>query len=182
MRIRVSSVALLAAGILLGFGSAQMRSQNEVPTKLSGNVVHVGMIVPNVDQASRDFADIFGLEPKAPVPFTGIVYPAGYAGDPKAHPKTVTYRVTDTLSVELIEPMGGKSPWRDFLDSTGGVGGLHHIDFATKGIDAYMALLRRKGGTIEFGGSAGATPVSYAYVNMRPKLGFTIELNGPPKE
>lgn len=172
----------LTLGILIGFAAATSAMRAQGAAKLEGNFTHVGLIVPNVDKAAQEFAAIFGLEPKKPTEFTAMVYPASFAGDPKAHPKVVTYRVSDTLSVELLEPIGGKSPWREFLDSTGGVGGLHHLAFAAKGIDRHMAFLQQKGGRVEFGGSAGASPVQYAYVNMRPTMGLTIELNGPPKE
>jgi catechol 2,3-dioxygenase-like lactoylglutathione lyase family enzyme len=184
MKNITSTAFTLTIGIVIGLLAASTGSRAQTPAaaRLNGSFTHVGLIVPNVEKASRDFAEIFGLEPKTPNEFTAMVYPTSFKGDPKAHPKVVTYKVSDTFSVELLEPIGGKSPWRDFLDSTGGVGGLHHVAFAAKGIDRYMTFLQQKGGTIEFGGSSGPTPVQYAYVNMRPKLGVTFELNGPPKE
>jgi catechol 2,3-dioxygenase-like lactoylglutathione lyase family enzyme len=182
MRTLVSTAVTLVVGIAIGFAVASRPATAQGAAHLAGSFTHVGMIVPNVDQASKDLAKLFGLEAKTPMEFTGIVYPKDFTGDPKAHPKVISYKVGDALSIELLEPIGGKSPWRDFLDSTGGVGGLHHIAIAAKGIDQYMAFLQQNGGKIEFGGSAGPTPVQYAYVNMRPKLGLTFELNGPPKE
>lgn len=181
MRRLASPLVILTVGLLIGYAAGSRSVGAQAAPPLTGTFTHVGMIVPNVEKASHDFAELFGLEYKAPSEFTAMVYPADYKGDPKAHPKTVTYKVGDNVSVELLEPIGGKSPWRDFLDSTGGVGGLHHMAFAAKGIDAHMAALKTRGGVIEFGGSAGPTPVQYAYVNMRPRLGLTIELNGPPK-
>lgn len=173
---------LLAAGLVVGYaaGARSLAAQGGA-TKLVGTPTHVGMIVPDVEKASKDVAALFGLEYKAPAEFTAMVYPANYTGDPKGHPKVVSYKLADNLSLELLQPIGGKSPWRDFLDATGGVGGLHHIAIAAKGIDQYMAFLKTQGGTVEFGGSASVTPQSYAYVNMRPRLGLTFELNGPPQ-
>ncbi len=176
------TAVVLTAGVLIGYtaGGWAVQAQGGA-SKLVGMPSHVGMIVPDAEKASKDIAELFGLEYKAPAEFTAMVYPADYKGDPKGHPKVVSYKIADNLSLELLQPIGGKSPWRDFLDSTGGVGGLHHIAIATKGIDQYMHFLSTKGGTIEFGGSASVTPQSYAYVNMRPRLGLTFELNGPPK-
>lgn len=181
MRVTVRTVLTLAIGIIVGYAAASQNLRAQAPAKWGGTFTHVGLIVPDVDKAAKDFAAIFGLEPKTPAAFPGMVYPVDYNGDPKAHPKVTSYRVGENLTVELLQPMGGKSPWRDFLESTGGVGGLHHLAFSAKGIDGYMAALKEKGGVIEFGGSASVTPQNYAYVNMRPKLGFTIELNGPPQ-
>jgi catechol 2,3-dioxygenase-like lactoylglutathione lyase family enzyme len=174
-------VLALTVGVVVGYAAASQELKAQSTAKWGASFTHIGLIVPDVDKASKEFAAVFGLEPRPANEFTAMVYPADYKGDPKGHPKTVSYRIGDNLSVELLQPVGGKSPWRDFLDSTSGVGGLHHIAFSAKGIDAYMAALKQHGGVIEFGGSASVTPQNYAYVNMRPRLGFTIELNGPPQ-
>ena len=178
-----STLVTLAIGVLIGVGATSLRAQNPpgLPSKLAGNFIHVGMIVPNVTQAAKDVADLFGLEPRPINVSSGMVYPTNFRGDPQSYPKTTSFKIAEGLTLELLEPVGGKSPWRDFLDSTNGIGGLQHIAFSVNDIEQPLAFLQQKGGTAEFGGvvkTASAPPrtVRFAYVNMRPKLRLTFEL------
>ena len=47
------------------------------------------------------------------------------------------------ISLELIEPIGGPSTWKEFLDGHGD--GVHHIAFRVKGMDDVLTYLNGKG-------------------------------------
>jgi len=131
---------------------------------------HVGVIVRDVDKAAIEYADLLGL----PVPdtneFTGVPFPENYQGDRSAHPKGTNFHLNN-LSIELLEPIGGKSPWRDHLEQFGE--GLHHIAFGVKDIQAAVAYLESKGGEYVL----GAPDYPAAYVDLKSLMGFTAELN-----
>ena len=77
-----------------------------------------------------------------------------------------------SLSLELIEPVGKASTWKEFLDEHGE--GVHHIAFLIKGMDKVLASLDEKGiSTIQKGDYTGGR---YAYVDSAPALGVILEL------
>jgi 4-hydroxyphenylpyruvate dioxygenase-like putative hemolysin len=76
------------------------------------------------------------------------------------------------VSLELIEPIGGPSTWREFLDQRGE--GVHHIAFVVRDTDEVVELLEGKGvGVIQQGDYTGGR---YTYVDSAPTLGVILEL------
>jgi catechol 2,3-dioxygenase-like lactoylglutathione lyase family enzyme len=132
-------------------------------------VTHYGMVVRDVEKTARSVADVFGLE-MPPIRETKPVPLAkGYQGDTNAYTRVADVRF-DNIVLEIIQPIGGKSPWKDFLDAHGE--GLHHLSIPVPDVDAYVALLTSKGGTRTLGKAGG----DYALVDMMSHLAFVIEL------
>ena len=115
------------------------------------------------------YADLLGLPVRDPREATGVPFPESYQGDRSAHPKVTSIRLNN-ISIELLEPIGGPSPWRDHLDQFGE--GLHHIAFGVPDLQAAVACLEEKGGKHVL----GAPDYPAAHVNMKPLLGFTAEV------
>ena len=135
---------------------------------------HVGIVVRDIDAVAKAYADVFGLPVPAVQEEQGIVFPADFTGDREASVKTALLALNG-VSVELIQPMGGASPWRDHLDKYGE--SMHHISY--HGLpDAYAAASKAidKGGQVVVGGP-GATTVM---VDLREKLGMTIGFSELP--
>jgi hypothetical protein len=70
-----------------------------------------------------------------------------------------------------MEPVGGSSPWRDFLDKYGEA--AHHIAFDVPDVAAATEHLAKFGGKVEIGGVPGA---QFAYVNFKEQMGMVIEV------
>jgi 4-hydroxyphenylpyruvate dioxygenase-like putative hemolysin len=49
---------------------------------------------------------------------------------------------TESVTIELIEPVGGPSTWQDFLETKGE--GIHHIAFEIKRMEKKIRLLAGK--------------------------------------
>jgi methylmalonyl-CoA/ethylmalonyl-CoA epimerase len=166
MKRLISAAVLVSASILFPAPTPQAQS----PSFGDNPIRHVGVIVADVDKAAREYADVLGI----PVPQTravpGVPFPDDYTGDRNAHPKVAMIRLAN-MSIELLQPMGGKSPWRDHLDQFGP--GLHHIAFGVPDVGQAVAQLQKLGGRYVLG-KAG---YQAAYVDMKPILGFTFELN-----
>ena len=167
-------VAFTGAIALAASSVAPSHAQAPAASKFADNAIrHVGVIVRDVDQAARDYADLFGL----PVPRTrevpDVPFPADFTGDRAAHPKVALIQLAN-ISIELLEPIGGASPWRNHLEQFGE--GLHHIAFGVPDVGKAVAHLERFGGTHVLG-TAGYPA---AYVDMKALLGFTFELNQNP--
>jgi methylmalonyl-CoA/ethylmalonyl-CoA epimerase len=76
------------------------------------------------------------------------------------------------VSLELIEPIGGPSTWREFLDERGE--GVHHIAFTVEGTDEVVAFLAGAGiAVVQQGDYTGGR---YTYVDSMSTLGVILEL------
>lgn len=166
-----SAMSAAVALLLTGF-PPWSHAQGDNPL-LGADIRHVGVIVANVDAAAESHAALLGLPVPESRAFPGVPFPPSYRGDRAAHPKVATFRLSD-VSIELLEPVGGSSPWRDHLDRYGA--GLHHIALGVTDVEEAVVYLESKGGTRVLG-----TPgFPAAYVDLKPLLGFTIELNEVP--
>ena len=169
-------------GSQLGF-TIELEEKGAVPASTvplgasfaSNAVVHISAMVPDVEKSGRLLARVLGVElpPTVVVKMGSLVYPESYRGDRQAAPKHVTFRLPNIL-LELTEPQGGSSPWRDHLEQHGP--SLHHMAFRVSSMADSIRHLEQHGGRLVLGGPG----VSYAYVDLRPNpLGMTFELNGP---
>ncbi|MBM3777304.1 MAG: hypothetical protein FJW23_03560 [Acidimicrobiia bacterium] len=126
-------------------------------------VSHIGMVVRDVEKTSRAIADVFGLtappvRDTKPVPLAD-----GYTGDPKAHTREAQVRF-DNIVLRVIQPVGGKSPWRDLLDRRHGA---HYINFFVEDVNATDAYLTSRGGHRILGNKTAP----YSYNDMHDALG-----------
>ena len=162
---------LRAAGALalvaLGAGLQSLRAQGA--STFNGTFRHVGIVVKDVDTSARHFGQIFGV-PYAPIHVAAPgAPPKGYPGDPKAGVRTTEIK-TNGVEIHLLQPTGGKSPWRDGLERHGD-GSIQHISFGVQDLAGTVAALQKLGGRL----TAGAADSFFAYLEF-PNLPFTIEL------
>ena len=94
----------------------------------SPSVAHIGVAVPNLDEAVRFYRDVLGLEPSAPETSDGA--------------KIVSVRFNDVL-VELLEPETSDGPISKFLAKRGP--GIHHVCYRVPDLDAALARCRAHG-------------------------------------
>ena len=164
-----------ACALMLVALGAWLQSLRAQPAgTFTGHFRHVGIVVKDVDASARVFARAFGI---AHSPIHSIVAPPapkGYPGDPKAGVRTTEIRTANNLEIHLLEPTGGKSPWRDGLERSGD-GSVQHISFGVTDLAAAVGALEKLGGRL----TAGAADSFFAYVEL-PQLPFTIELEKVP--
>lgn len=149
-----------------------MSAEPVLPTK---NMAQVGIVVPDIEKAKIAYAELFGME----VPDTI------QAENPDDNPTTYNGKLTEgscylaffnleNIQLELIEPIGTSSTWAEFLDSTQGKGGIHHIAFWIKGMDGQVKKLQMSGmKEIQHGGWTGG---QYSYVEGSEGMGVILEL------
>ena len=139
------------------------------------DMVHIAVIVRDVEKAAEEWAALFGME----VPQWSLIDPpeksnAQYRGKPTEARLKTAFLSFDNLRVELMEPVGGPSTWMDFLQNQGE--GVHHIAFEIKGMDDYIAKLDKQGiPLIQRGEWTVYTGGTYAYFDT-PQLGVILEL------
>ncbi len=134
----------------------------------------IALVVPDIQAAAERYAAIFGQA--VPVPqetggpeATHIDYRGQSTG---ARAKLAFFQAGDGLSIELIEPLGLPSVWKEGLDETGQA--VHHIAFRTADMEGTLKRLAEQGcPTVQRGDFKGGC---YAYVDTRPLLGVMVEL------
>jgi hypothetical protein len=134
----------------------------EPPAFGSNPITSVGFVVPNLDQAVKEYADLFKLPSSAVTP---VSRPNGFPA------KTAALHFSNGTVVELNEPRAGQSIFRTRLRKDGT--SMFCLNFHVKSVQEQVEYLKSKGGTLVSGG--GDAP--YAYVDMRPRLGAMFEVH-----
>jgi catechol 2,3-dioxygenase-like lactoylglutathione lyase family enzyme len=136
-------------------------------------ITQVGIIVSDIETKARAWSQILGLPmPQIIITDTVDVAQTAYQGQPSPARAKLAFFHMGQVDIELIEPIGEPSTWKDQLDQHGD--SLHHIAFRIKGMPEKLAYLAAKGApTIQRGEYRGGR---YAYVDSSAQLGAVVEL------
>lgn len=99
-----------------------------------GRLNHVAIAVPNLAQASELYRQTLGADVSDPVP-------------QPAHGVTVVFVTLPNTKIELLEPLGDKSPIAAFLERNA-TGGIHHICYEVDNIIAARDRLKAAGARV----------------------------------
>ena len=133
----------------------------------------VGLIVRDIERSSEAYSRVFGLpRPEVIVTDGPEIAHTQFRGQPTDARAKLAFFDMGQVSLELIEPIGGPSTWREFLDERGE--GVHHIAFTVEGTDEVVAFLAGTG--IEVVQQGDYTGGRYTYVDSAPALGVILEL------
>ena len=139
-------------------------------------IVQIAIVVRDVEKYAKNYAEFFGVQvPEIIISETEDKAKTRYHGRPtKARVKQAFFRF-DNTRIELLEPVGGPSTWKDFLDSNGE--GVHHIAFEVKGMDDRIAEMQDRGiNLIQQGRWTTYTGGRYAYFDSNDRLAVMLEL------
>lgn len=169
---------VLGLGIVMAVKAGEVKGEGCEATKPLPNkkMVQVAIIVRDAEASAKKWADLLGVE----VPKAGVSEPATtaltkYRGKPTEGRVKMIFFELENLSLELLEPVGGPSVWREVLEEKGEC--IHHIAFQVEGMDGQIANLEKKGmpliqrGRWTEGGSG-----CYAYFDSEEQLGVILEL------
>ena len=147
-----------------------------VPPLASLMVTHVGFGVTNAAQVARDYADTLGFDPPAVSDYTDSQYPPDSNWNEAAPLRVASWRQGD-IGIELIESVGGPTPWSDYVEMQHGTAAQHIAIPVGNMMDEMVRDLQMKGGTWTNGKSGG----TYAYLDFMDTLGIIFEINGTSK-
>ena len=129
-----------------------------------GKLNHIAIAVPSVRESSKKYKNILGAKISKPMKLIeqGVT--------------TIFIEIQNT-KIELIEPLGHKSPLESFL-SKNPDGGIHHICLEVKDIKSVCASLVKKGIKILGSGkpSIGAHGKPVVFLHPKDFDGTLIEL------
>lgn len=136
-------------------------------------VTQIGIIVKDIDESSKTFADFFGVEkPKWNWTDGYEKSHAEFNGKPSDARAKLAFFDMGQVQIELIEPDENMSTWKEFLDKHGE--GVHHIAFQVKDMDEKIKALEKNNmSLIQKGDYDGGR---YAYIDTLSKLKVIIEL------
>lgn len=139
----------------------------------SNKITQICIVVKDIEKTAGDYADFFGVK-KPSISTTGPREEthAEYKGQPTdARAKLAFFRFSN-ITLELIEPVGGPSTWKEWLDTHGE--GVHHIAFNVRGTKEKVKALETKGVKLTQRGDYRGG--QYTYLDASGPLKITLEL------
>jgi len=136
-------------------------------------VTQIGLVVRDIEKSIDHYCEIFGMD-RPDVIITDEYEQArtNYRGAPSYAQAKLAFFNFGQVQVELIEPVGEPSTWKEVLDEKGE--GVHHIAFQVKGTDQVVACLESK--NIPLVQQGHYTGGMYSYLDSSEKLGVVLEL------
>ena len=95
-----------------------------------GELNHIAIAVPNIDEAVKPYKNTFGAQVSKPL-------------DQPLHGVQVVFIILPNTKIELISPLGADSPISKFLRRHPN-GGIHHICYEVESIDAAIYKLSKE--------------------------------------
>lgn len=118
-----------------------------------GRLNHVAIAVPDLAAATANYRDVLGAKVSAPQ-------------DLPEHGVTVVFVELPNTKIELLHPLGEKSPIAKFLESNP-AGGIHHMSFEVEDIYKARDQLKASGKRVLGDGEpkigAHGTPVLFLH-------------------
>lgn len=129
-----------------------------------GKLNHVAIVVPDLAAAAALYRDTLGARVSAPLPLPD-------------HGVTTVFVALPNTKVELLHPLGEKSPIAKFLEANPS-GGMHHLCFEVADILAARDRLRAAGARVLGDGEprTGAHGKPVLFLHPKDFCGTLIEL------
>lgn len=149
------------------------------PKEVFKNPIQIGMVVDDLETVMKNLENILGIGPFRIVDFPPPGYEnvmRKYKGENSDFTAKFCFFDLGNIELEIIQPLTGKSIWRDHIDKHGP--GLHHIKFSVSEHGPVREYLAEKGVEIsQMGASVGKNAgKEWVFYNTESKVGFAIEL------
>jgi methylmalonyl-CoA/ethylmalonyl-CoA epimerase len=136
-------------------------------------VTQIGLVVKDIDHSIDAYCEVFGLpHPEVIITDDYAAAKTQYRGRPSFARAKLAFFHLGQVDLELIEPVGEPSTWKEALDAQGE--GFHHIAFQIKDTGKVVQILESKGiPQVQQGHYTGGM---YTYMDASKKLGLVLEL------
>lgn len=127
-----------------------------------GKLNHVAIAVPNLEAAADLYRNTLGAKVSDPLP-------------QPAHGVTVVFVELANTKVELLHPLGEKSPIAAFLEKNPG-GGVHHVCYEVADVNAAAAQMKKDGKKVLGDVKIGAHNKPVIFLHPKDFCGTLVEL------
>jgi methylmalonyl-CoA/ethylmalonyl-CoA epimerase len=142
----------------------------------------IAWVVKDVEKAKIFFKDMFGVSNFSPTGTTRLQdYDGTYYGQPADAENLVTMTYSGGTFIEIIQPISGKSIFKDYIDHNP-TGGIQHIAYSTSiaNLDKVISEFENKGFTVV---SSFDTPIAkIVFFDTRKDIGVFTEIMGITKD
>ena len=142
----------------------------------------IAWVVKDVEKAKNFFKEMFGVSNFTPTGTTRVQdYDGTYYGQPADAENLVTMTYSGGTFIEVIQPISGKSIFKDYIDNNPS-GGIQHIAYSTSitNLDNVISDFENKGFTVV---SSFDTPIAkIVFFDTREEIGVFTEIMGITKE
>lgn len=138
-------------------------------------VTQIGIVVPDLEQTIVYYRETFRIGPFLRLPdFQKLGYDeTSYKGEPEKFNSTFAFFRLGPIEIEIIQPLYGRSIYRDFLEA--GRQGLHHLGFDVYGdFDQRLAAYADMGIGVLMSGRGPKR--AFAYLDTEKIGGVIVEL------
>ena len=146
-------------------------------------VIQVAIVTRDIQASAQRWAAVLGM----PVPAISTTRPGNevkelYRGKPSTGQAKLAFFRLGQVTLELIEPVGPDTSWREYLDKNGE--GVQHLGFQVSDIEKANASAAAMGFPPLHRGRYDKDNGSYSYVDSQKALGVVIEFlqSDPPKQ
>lgn len=142
----------------------------------------IAWVVKDVEKAKNFFKEMFGVSNFSPTGTTRLQdYDGTYYGQSADAENLVTMTYSGGTFIEVIQPISGKSIFKDYIDNNPS-GGIQHIAYSTSitNLDNVISDFENKGFTVV---SSFDTPIAkIVFFDTREEIGVFTEIMGITKE
>jgi catechol 2,3-dioxygenase-like lactoylglutathione lyase family enzyme len=168
--------------VLTGFGAVSLAQEAPYHDPGMKNIVQVAIVCKDVEASARRWAQVLGVAPPS-IKLTrpGHEVKVMYRGKPSEGQIKMAILNTGQAALELMQPVGGDTSWREHLDQHGE--SVQHIAFRVVDLERTIKALDALGMPALHRGRFDGDNGDYVYVDSQKALGVTIELlhSDPPK-
>jgi len=161
--------------LFLGVTAGALQSPVEPPDPGMRTLVQVAIVSRNAEATAKQWAAVLGV----PVPRITLTRPGRevkvvYRGRPSDGQAKIAFFRVGQVALEVIEPAGPDTSWREFLDKHGE--GVQHIAFQVTDLEGSLRRLEKLGMPAAHRGRYDADNGDYVYLDSQGALGVTLEL------
>ncbi|GHV36210.1 lactoylglutathione lyase [Spirochaetia bacterium] len=146
----------------------------------TNHIVKIGIVVRDIEKAVQYYAKLFNIpapeihhpRDRKPEPETGNKPGSVFRGKTEVGQIITAVVKLEPIYIELIQPLGGPSPWEEFIQQHGE--GVHYMAFeAPSGFSDVENFMAQNGVPIYHKTEKGTQ--RYGYFETHDKLGITME-------